>query len=209
MSNQLLTLISFDMKKIWMVAVATNLVFFVKAQDSEIETQAIGVVIDAHALVDVVSDEIVFDFSADDPTEAGSPFVLGTNKKQSTDLNYSLMLSNGGLADGTISVHIDNMNEGMYISLLADGTSAASLDPNKFGRLGTVNALFDATAGGPSVKLTSTDQVLIENIGSSYTGNGAGNGYQLFYTAHIDNYALLDADNGAQDMGTITYTIAE
>jgi hypothetical protein len=51
--------------------------------------------------------------------------------------------------------------------------------------------------------------VLIENIGSSYTGNGAGNGYQLFYTAHIDNYALLDADNGAQDMGTITYTIAE
>ena len=54
-----------------MVAVATNLVFFVKAQDSEIETQAIGVVIDAHALVDVVSDEIVFDFSADDPTEAG------------------------------------------------------------------------------------------------------------------------------------------
>ena len=70
------------------------------------------------------------------------------------------------------------------------------------------SANFDATAGGPSVKLTSTDQVLIENIGSSYTGNGAGNGYQLFYTAHIDNYALLDADNGAQDMGTITYTIA-
>jgi hypothetical protein len=197
------------MKKLWMVAAATSFAFAMNAQDSEIETQAIGVVIDAHALVDVVSDEIVFDFSADDPAEAGSPFVLGSNKNQSTHLNYSLMLSNGGLADGTISVRINDMNEGMFMSLLADGSQVASLDPALYGRLGNVSANFDATAGGPSVKLTSTDQVLIENIGSSYTGNGASNGYQLFYTAHIDNYALLDADNGAQDMGTITYTIAE
>lgn len=192
-----------------MVATATSIAFAVNAQDSEIETQAIGVVIDAHALVDVVSDEIVFDFSADDPTEAGSPFILGSNKNQSTYLNYSLMLSNGGLADGTISVRINDMNEGMYISLLADGSGPASLDPASNGILGNVSGNFDIKAGGPSVKLTSTDQLLIENIGSSYTGNGAGNGYQLFYTAHIDNYALLDADNGAQDMGTITYTIAE
>ena len=197
------------MRKLWMVAAATSFAFAMNAQDSGIETQAIGVVIDAHALVDVVNDEVVFDFSADDPAEAGSPFVLGSNMNQSTHLNYSLMLSNGGLADGTISVRINDMNEGMYMSLLADGTGPASLDPAAYGTLGNVTANFDATAGGPSVKLTSNDQVLIENIGSSYTGNGAGNGYQLFYTAHIDNYALLDADNGAQDMGTITYTIAE
>ena len=53
-----------------MVAAATSFAFAMNAQDSGIETQAIGVVIDAHALVDVVSDEIVFDFSADDPAEA-------------------------------------------------------------------------------------------------------------------------------------------
>ncbi len=197
------------MKKLWMVAAAANIAFIVNAQDSSIETQVIGVVIDAHALVDVVNDELVFNFSADDPTEAGSPFVLGANKNQSTHLNYSLMLSNGGLADGTISVRITDMNEGMSLSLLADGTPASTLDPNTHGILGNVTSNFDATAGGPSVKLTATDQVLIENIGTSYTGNGAGNGYQLFYTAHIDNYALLDADNGAQDLGTVTYTIAE
>ena len=197
------------MKKLWMVAAAANIAFIVNAQDSSIETQVIGVVIDAHALVDVVNDELVFNFSAADPTEAGSPFVLGANKNQSTHLNYSLMLSNGGLADGTISVRITDMNEGMSLSLLADGTPASTLDPNAHGILGNVTSNFDATAGGPSVKLTATDQVLIENIGTSYTGNGAGNGYQLFYTAHIDNYALLDADNGAQDLGTVTYTIAE
>jgi hypothetical protein len=44
--------------------------------------------------------------------------VLGANKQSSTFLNYSLMLSNAGLADGSISVRIANMNEGMSLSLL-------------------------------------------------------------------------------------------
>ena len=89
-----------------MVAAATTAAFAMNAQDASVETQAIGVVIDAHALVDVVDDEIVFDFSNDDPVEAGSGFVLGANKQSSTFLNYSLMLSNAGLADGSISVRI-------------------------------------------------------------------------------------------------------
>ena len=197
------------MKKVWMVAAATSVALGVSAQDSGVETQGIGVVIDAHALVDVVNDEIVFDFSADDPSEAGAAFALGTNKDQNTHLNYSLMLSNGGLADGTISVRISDMNEGMHMTLLADGTPAGTLDPNAYGKLGTVAANFDATLTTTGVKLTNADQILIENIGSSYTGDGAGNGYQLLYTAHIDDYSKLDADNGAQDMGTITYTITE
>ena len=197
------------MKKLWMVAAATSMAFAMSAQDSGVETQGIGVVIDAHALVDVVNDEVVFDFSADDPSEAGSGFVLGANKNQNTHLNYSLMLSNGGVADGTISVRIADMNEGMHMTLLADGTAAASLDQAAYGTLGTVAPNFDATVGATPVVLTGVDQVLIENIGSSYTGNGPGQGYQLFYTTHINNYAQLDADNGAQDRGTITYTIAE
>jgi hypothetical protein len=31
----------------------------------------------------------------------------------------------------------------------------------------------------------------------------------LTYLVSIEDYALLDADNGSQDMGTVTYTIAE
>jgi hypothetical protein len=41
------------MKKVWMVAAATTVAFGKNAQDASIETQAISVVIDAHALVDV------------------------------------------------------------------------------------------------------------------------------------------------------------
>ena len=117
-----------------MVAAAATVAFGMNAQDASIETQAIGVVIDAHALVDVVDDEIVFDFSNDDPVEAGNAFELGANKQSSTFLNYSLMLSNAGLADGSISVRIANMNEGMSLSLLADGNQPAGLPSNQYGR---------------------------------------------------------------------------
>ena len=197
------------MKKVWILAFAATSVLNCLAQDSGVETQNIGVVIDAHALVDVVNDEIVFDFSNDDPTEAGSAFVLGPNKEQSAFLNYSLMLSNGGVSDGTISVKINNLNEGMFMTLVADATPTNGLDPTKHGTLGTVSPNFDATQGVQPVKLSSLDQVMIENIGSSYTGDGAGYGYQLFYTMNIADYSKLDADNGNQDVGTITYTIAE
>ena len=192
-----------------MVAAATTTVFMLSAQDGAVETQGIGVIIDAHALVDVVNDEIVFDFSNDDPVEAGDAFVLGANKFGVTHLNYSLMMSNAGVADGSISVRLSNMNEGMSLSLLADGSQPMSLPSNQYGTIGNVVPNFDASQGAIPVKLTSTDQVLIENIGTSYTGNGAGNGYELTYLVSLEGYAQLDADNGAQDMGTVTYTIAE
>ena len=71
-------------------------------------------------------------------------FVFSTTLS-ATHLNYSLMLSNGGVADGTISVRIADMNEGMHMTLLADGTAAASLDPAAYGTLGTIAPNFDAT----------------------------------------------------------------
>lgn len=197
------------MKKLWMVAAATSIALLVNAQDTSVETQGIGVVIDAHALVDVVNDEIVFDFSDDDPLEAGEPFTLGVNKDQTTDLNYSFMLSNGGVPDATISVRATNIKPGMALTLLADGTAASSLDPSTYGLLGNVAPNFDINQGGSPVLLTSVDQTLIENIGTSYTGNGPSNGYQLFYTMRLNDYSQLVADNGAQNMGTVTYTIAE
>ena len=48
------------MKRIWMVAAATTAAFTMNAQDASVETQAIGVVIDAHALVDVSYYWIIF-----------------------------------------------------------------------------------------------------------------------------------------------------
>ena len=74
-----------------MVAAATTVAFGMNAQDASVETQAIGVVIDAHALVDVVDDEIVFDFSNDDPVEAGERFCAW--REQAIEHLFKLLLN--------------------------------------------------------------------------------------------------------------------
>jgi hypothetical protein len=48
------------MKKVWMVAAATTVAFGMNAQDASVETQAIGVVIDAYALVDMTYCLVIF-----------------------------------------------------------------------------------------------------------------------------------------------------
>ena len=58
--NQFITLKSYNMKKVWMVAAATTVAFGMNAQDASVETQAIGVVIDAHSLVDVTYCLVIF-----------------------------------------------------------------------------------------------------------------------------------------------------
>lgn len=197
------------MKKIWMVAAATTMLLQVSAQDSSTETQTLGVMIDAHALVDVVNESLVFDLTPNTPSEAGLGLNFSANSKLDTYLNYSLMLSNGGLADGSISVKVSNIKPGVKLLLQADGTAASSLSPAVHGKMGDVVANFDKTLGSAPVELTASDQTLIENIGSSFTGDGIGNGYELTYIVALKDYALLDADDGTQDVGTVTYTIAE
>ena len=200
----------FAMRKSLFLFAALGVASSLHAQDSGIETQAMGIQINAHALVDVVSDDIVFDFTADGPTEAGDGLVLGSNRNKTTFLNYSLMQSHSGADDGTISVKIAGLQPGLTMSLLIDNAAVGGLSAAQYGVLGQVTPPFDATnpVNAP-VALTATDQVIIDNIGSSYTGEGAGSGYEMRYSLAITNYALLDADNGNQDLGTITYTIAE
>ncbi|MCH1406183.1 MAG: hypothetical protein L7U67_02800 [Schleiferiaceae bacterium] len=48
------------MKKVWMVAADTTVAFVMNAQDASVETQAIGVMIDAHALVDMTYCMVIF-----------------------------------------------------------------------------------------------------------------------------------------------------
>ena len=48
------------MEKVWIVAAATTVAFGMNAQDASVETQAIGVVIDAHALVDMTYCLVIF-----------------------------------------------------------------------------------------------------------------------------------------------------
>lgn len=57
------------------------------------------------------------------------------------------------------------------------------------------------------VVLTGSDQKLIQNIKSSYTGRGAGKGHNLVYSLDLTNYSLSNY-SGATTL-TITYTISD
>ncbi|MBT4968183.1 MAG: hypothetical protein HN704_04945 [Bacteroidetes bacterium] len=60
------------------------------------------------------------------------------------------------------------------------------------------------------ITLTSTDQNIITNIGSCYTGTGSTDGYQLTYTWSLDNptanFGLLEANSGTSVTVYLTLT---
>ncbi|MBO6517862.1 MAG: hypothetical protein JJ975_15055, partial [Bacteroidia bacterium] len=60
------------------------------------------------------------------------------------------------------------------------------------------------------ITLTSSDQTVVNGIGSCYTGDGANNGHNLTYSLELDptagSYADIDFDEDVTL--TITYTIS-
>ncbi len=78
----------------------------------------------------------------------------------------------------------------------------------------TVLARADNGSGGGNVgtpvgeiTLTSTDQKLVNNVKSAYTGKGSGDGHRLIYRLLVTDMSLVDADDDATL--SILYTIAD
>ena len=204
--KRLLTTQHIQMKKIhFTFALLFVSIIGAQAQDAATETQDIAVKITANAIVDVVDDALTFDFTGNVATEAGEAFTLTGQNTQSTYLQYTLMQSNAGADDGTISVKISGLQPGLTLKMGLTAPTGLTAATN--GILGSVNALF-ADLANP-VALTGSDAAIITGIGSCFTGEGATEGVQIDYTMEISDYSLLDADDGSQDNGTVTFTIAE
>lgn len=204
--KRLLTKQHIQMKKIhFTIALLFGSIIGAQAQDAATETQDIAVKITANAIVDVVDDALTFDFTGNVATEAGEAFTLTGQNTQSTYLQYTLMQSNAGADDGTISVKISGLQPGLTLKMGLTAPTGLTAATN--GILGSVNALF-ADLANP-VALTGSDATIITGIGSCFTGEGATDGVQIDYTMEISDYSLLDADDGSQDNGTVTFTIAE
>lgn len=58
-----------------------------------------------------------------------------------------------------------------------------------------------------AIELQNTTQVLLSNIGGSFTGKGPSNGHSLLYTLNITNYSLLDHEDTTTL--TIMYTLTD
>ena len=167
------------------------------AQDDADDFHTVVISIPAVALVDIEStggsNNLTLGFDA--PTEAGDPLMDPTDDT-SLWLNYSSIKSVAGTTY-TVSVSLDAVLPGVDINVTA-GDDAGGGD-------GTLGA-----PAGAAVTLTTGEQTIVSTIGSSYTGDGSGNGHNLTYsvdgaTTGNASYANLVANTG--ETVTVTYTI--
>lgn len=161
------------------------------AQDSNTDNHKVKLIIPQVALLDIESagsNDIELDMEA--PTEAGDKLAEQTDN--SLWLNVTSIVSSGN--DRDISVKIDNAYAGIDLKVVAAGYSGLG-----FGGFGSPES---------ELTLTDSDQDLVTGITSGFTVDGATNGYQLTYTAEVDeaNFENLLANGVGTDI-TVTYTL--
>lgn len=165
------------------------------AQDTNADDHVITIDVPTVALLDLETSAGSLDFTAafTKPTnnEAGAK-ILAPSAVATTWLNYTSIQS--GTTSKKVNVKASALVDGVDIHVVAGAAAATGA-----GTKGTPGAGFD---------LTTSDQVLISDIGSAYTATGANSGHQLTYTfvAKDENFATLRS--GVTPV-TVTYTLAD
>lgn len=172
----------------------------VKAQDANDDYHDMQLDVPSVAIVDLeaaAGTTIYLGPSA--PTEAGEPVNFSSQVNTGIWLNYSSIKSSSQFPTRDIEVAITSgpLPNGVQLTVLASPYSGSG----------------DGTMGTPTgpVTLSNAPQVLINGIGSCYTGDGVNNGHNLIYTLSLGGgagaYAALDSDNS--NTIQITYTISD
>ena len=183
------------MKRILALALIAFLGFKSSAQDGVTDNHQITVVIPNIALLDLestVTKNFTSTFVQPTPLEAGEKITAPANNTD-TWLNYSSILPATVVLSRRVDVKLNALLPGVDISVVA-GASATG-----FGTKGTPAS---------TITLSTTNQPLINSIGSAYTVTGASNGHNLTYSFAVAdaNYANLRAASTAV---TVTYTLVD
>jgi hypothetical protein len=169
------------------------------AQDDKDDNHTVQISIPEVALLDLEgSAGTAVTLSVQAPTEAGLAVDFSNAKDSSVWVNYTSIVGSTTEPSRKVTVKITNgaVPGGMLLKV-----AAAADAGNGDGTLGS-------SAG--QVSLSSTDQDFITGIGSCYTGDGANNGHNLYYSLELDpnagSYANIDFDEATTL--TILYTIS-
>ncbi len=189
------------MKKLSLI-IATVLFSFgvASADDTESDQHQVTVGVETHALVDIESGgDLNFSLSPAAPTEAGEGLDFTNVTNSELWLNYSSIVSSTG-AKNKINVKIsEDLPTGLKLQL----TVAAPAS----GGEGTIGS--STATEGSEKTLSTTDEQVVHNIGSGYTGDGSGKGCQLTYSLIRDGSESVNYEDivaGSKDI-TVTYTI--
>ncbi|MCB0735355.1 MAG: hypothetical protein H6608_10865 [Flavobacteriales bacterium] len=173
--------------------------FTTQAQDNETDDHTVQIEIPEVAILDLeASSSTSITLSVTAPTEAGLPVSFSDAKDSSVWINYSSIVGSTTEASRTVAAKISSgtVPGGMLLKVTA-AADAGNGD-------GTVGS----SAG--QITLSSSDQTVVSSIGSCYTGDGASNGHNLYYSLELDpsagSYANIDFDDATTL--TILYTIS-
>lgn len=187
------------MKKLFLIALIGFVNLAMNAQDDNATTQVnFNFQIPAISILDIqktgTDDPISFPLEA--PTEAGESFIF---PDPNTDqwLNYTVMRELT-TTKKKITVKLSAaMPPGLRLKI--DAIAASS---DGIGTTGTVI---------PGIFVSLVDQVLINDIGTSATGDGVDNGHNIKYTllpsSDPEAYSMMTADNWGTK--TVTYTMSD
>lgn len=126
------------------------------------------------------------------PAEAGNAIALpATNSSLWLNLTSAVAASQTRRVTAQVSGSIP---AGISVNLLVTGPSGSGGGGSARGT--PVSA----------VTLNNSAQTVINNIGGAYTGNGVNNGFQLNYSAALQNYSQLRSGSGTF---TVVFTLID
>ncbi len=178
-------------KKIALIALAFTALFVSNsafAQDGLTANHAISYTVPKVALVDIEGGSSI-SLTLVAPTEAGEGMDMSATNSDLW-LNYSSTTASA--ATNTVSVRASTTLPGVALKVLA-GADAGEGD----GAVGTPTSI---------VTLSTSDQNIINSIGTCYTGDGTSKGHNLTYSLATSAYNLIKYTASPTSV-TVTYTI--
>lgn len=159
-----------------------------KAQDGLTASHTILFTIPHVAMVDIEGGSSI-NLGLIGPTEAGMGMV-GSTTNSSLWLNYSSTTNPS--SSNSVMVKLDATLPGLDLKVSASSDAGVGL----------------GATGSPAstITLTTSEQNLITNIGTCYTGDGINNGHNITYSLQPNSYYQIE-HSSSPGTTTITFTI--
>ena len=142
------------------------------------------------ALMDIAPNNTAFSLNLVAPTEAGNAVSISPTNSTKW-VNFSSAVVTGITRKITAQLS-GTLPQGLNLKLVVSNYAGSGA-----GALGT-------SAG--TLVLSSTAQIIINNIGGAFTADGASNGYNLNYSLEIADFALLV---GQTKTFSVIYTLSD
>lgn len=168
--------------------------FSLKAQITDSQEIDFRVSLPEVSLLNIAPEHSTLLLNFEQTQSAGQKIFFIPRSQNQLWINYTCSLAPGKPTK--------NISAQIISGSVPDGLSLA-LKTSEYS--GSGKGLFGSAVS--TVTLQSYPQVIISNIGGSYTNKGVNNGHKMEYILEISNYRLLDYDKS--NTLTILYTLSD